>query len=84
MRILIILSITLVALMVGCTNDSDATRILSQQGYADIRMTGYQLFACSQDDFYHTGFVAKTPANVDVEGCVCSGLLFKNSTIRFK
>jgi len=84
MRILIVLSITLVALIAGCTNNADTTRVLSQQGYTDIRMTGYQWFACSKDDFYHTGFIAKTPANVEVEGCVCSGLLFKNSTIRLK
>lgn len=84
MRSLVILSITLGALIVGCTNNTEATRILSQQGYTDIRMTGYQWFACSEDDFYHTGFVAKSPANVEVEGCVCSGLLFKNSTIRLK
>lgn len=84
MRSLIVFSIALVALIAGCVNNSDATRILSQQGYTDIRMTGYQWWACSDDDFYHTGFVAKSPANVEVEGCVCSGLLFKNSTIRLK
>jgi len=54
MRILTILSIILTAILIGCTNETDAVRILSQQGYTNIRMTGYQLFACSKDDWYHT------------------------------
>lgn len=68
----------------GCTNENDAVRILSENGYKDIQMTGYKFFACSQEDFYHTGFQATSPSGRSVSGTVCAGVLFKNSTIRFE
>lgn len=68
----------------SCTNQSSTERILQAQGYTDIKMTGYSFFACSKDDFYHTGFIAKSPSGRTVEGTVCEGLFFKGSTIRFK
>jgi hypothetical protein len=80
----LIAPLIVLAALVGCTNPKDATRILWQQGYTDIQMTGFQLFACGDGDFYHTGFKAKSQAGIPVEGCVCAGLLFKNSTIRLK
>ncbi len=52
-------------------------------GFSDIRTTGYKWFACSEGDWYHTGFVAINPQGVEVSGVVCSGLFFKNSTVRF-
>lgn len=74
---------TTLTMLVGCTSKSDAMRALSAQGFTDVRFTGYSFFACSKDDFFHTGFVAKNTQGLEVNGTVCSGLLFKGSTIRF-
>lgn len=67
----------------ACTDPDNATKVLENNGYTDIQMTGYSWFGCSEDDFFHTGFKAHSPANKTVEGAVCSGMFFKNSTIRF-
>lgn len=67
----------------GCTNQKDATRILQENGYTNIEMTGYRWFLCGRDDWYHTGFRATHYAQQPITGAVCSGLLFKGSTIRF-
>lgn len=80
----LIIAAGLVALLSGCTNGSEATRILKENGYKNIRMTGYSWFACSKEDWYHTGFSAVSPSGNNVQGTVCSGLIFKNSTIRFE
>lgn len=72
-----------VVMMAGCTDGDKATSVLSAQGYKNIQITGYNPFACSQDDFYHTGFSAITPSGQQVSGTVCSGVMFKGSTIRF-
>lgn len=69
--------------LIGCTNQSDAMRALTAQGFTDVRFTGYSFFACGKDDFFHTGFIAKNAQGLEVKGTVCSGLIFKNSTIRF-
>lgn len=78
-----IISLLVISTFNGCTDKENAERILSQDGYTDIQITGYTFFACSSDDFQRTGFIAKK-GNKLIEGSVCSGLLFKNSTIRFK
>lgn len=78
-KLIVILSL----LLVGCTNSNDAHTALDDAGFKDIQMTGYNWFACSKDDFYHTGFQAKNINGKTVTGTVCSGFLFKNSTIRF-
>ena len=77
----ILLSIGFV--MSGCTNRTDAERALKAEGFSDIKITGYSWFACSEDDFYHTGFEATNHNGAKVKGTVCSGLLFKNATIRY-
>lgn len=75
-----VLSATL--LLAGClTDNKEAKRILEAEGYTEIRFTGYNCFACSQDDMYATGFVAKTMAGKQVKGTVCGGFL-KGHTIR--
>ena len=81
MRIVLILAALLLA---ACTSPESATRVLTSNGYTDVRMTGYNFFACSQDDVFHTGFEAKSPNGTPVKGTVCAGLIFKNSTIRFE
>ena len=66
----------------GCTDKVEAKRVLKQQGYTNIDFTGYSWMGCSKDDAYHTGFIAVLNGR-RIEGTVCSGLLFKGSTIRF-
>lgn len=67
----------------ACSNSNDAHKALESQGFTDIQTTGYSFLACGEDDFYSTGFVATNPQGKRVNGTVCSGLLFKNSTIRW-
>ncbi len=67
----------------GCTDNTNAERILINDGYTDIQFTGFKMFSCSEDDFQKTGFTAKKNGKI-VNGAVCSGLLFKNSTIRYE
>jgi hypothetical protein len=49
--------IFLFLLLAACTNEIEARRVLEMQNISNVKMTGYQLFACSDDDWYHTGFV---------------------------
>ena len=74
--------VILFSLLVGCTNPQGARRLLSNQGYTNIQITGYKFFACGEGDWYATGFRATNPVGKIVTGCVCEGV-FKNSTIRF-
>lgn len=78
-----ILLITICLLLAGCTNKEDAERALNNNGFDDVKVIGYSFFACSKDDFYHTAFIAKSKDGKEVKGVVCSGLLFKNATIRW-
>ena len=68
--------------LIACTNEHEARRVLELDGFTDVKITGYKFWACSKDDFYHTGFSA-IKNKKDIDGVVCSGLLFKASTIRF-
>ena len=82
-RILCALSAGLLALtMTSCTDEEGARRALEAVGYTHIQITGYSFFTCSKDDFQHTGFTARGVNGAPVSGAVCSGLLFKNHTIR--
>ena len=77
----IILAIMSLACLTACSDNSGAQRTLQQSGYTEITTTGYALFGCSDDDTYHTGFKAKGPSGVPVQGVVCGGV-FKGNTIR--
>lgn len=70
-------------LLSACTNSDDAERALSAEGMTNIRITGYDWFACSKDDWYHTGFTATNSQGKQVSGVVCSGLIFKAATVRY-
>ncbi|QRE00163.1 hypothetical protein [Burkholderia phage BCSR5] len=70
------------AFLTGCTDSSKAKQTLEAAGYTDIQITGYDVFACSKDDTFHTGFTARNPRGQFVEGTVCSAW-FKGATIRF-
>lgn len=76
------LSLICLALLVGCTNEADSQRALENLGFTDIRFTGYDAFACSEDDTYHTGFTAKNIKGGTVSGTVCCGIM-KSCTVRF-
>lgn len=71
------------ALLAGCYSSNDARKALQAEGFTDIQITGHAWFACSEDDFYNTSFTAKNAQGKTVSGAVCSGVLFKNSTIRW-
>lgn len=67
--------------LTACVGQDRAARVLKEQGYTDIEITGYRWLGCSDDDQFHAGFKAKSPAHVPVTGVVCSGFT-KGSTIR--
>ena len=71
----------IVLLTIGCTKSDDTLRILKDQGYTNITITGYNHFSCGKGDKFKTGFTALSQANKVVSGTVCTGL-FKGSTIR--
>lgn len=73
-----------VLLQSSCTDEKEAQRILEAQGYTNIQFTGYKWFACSEKDTYTTGFEATGVNGKQIKGSVCSGMFFKNSTIRFE
>ena len=73
----------LMIMSAGCTNSSDAKKALESEGFSNIQTQGYGWFACSKDDTFSTKFTAVNSQGKKVSGVVCSGLLFKNSTIRW-
>ena len=79
----IILASILAVFMSGCTDENTAIKTLDDAGFSEVRMTGWNAFSCSEDDFYHTGFIAKNQNGKTVDGTVCSSILFKGATIRF-
>lgn len=70
--------------LAACSDPKEATRVLTEAGYTDIHINGYQAFGCAQHDNIHTGFTAKGPTGHQVSGVVCSeaGLFGKSNTIR--
>ena len=78
-----IVLIAMILSFLGACSDGPGTRkALAAQGFTEIKTTGYQLFGCGQDDTFHTGFEAMSPAGVRVTGVACSGI-FKGTTLRF-
>ena len=65
------------------TSPEDANKALRALGFTDVQYTGYSFFSCGKGDWYHTGFTARNVNGELVSGTVCSGLLFKQSTVRF-
>lgn len=68
-------------LLSGCTRPQSAHKTLERMGYKEIDTTGYRFFACGEDYWFHTGFVAVALNGERVTGTVCSGLL-KGSTVK--
>lgn len=83
-RLLLILFVA--ATLGACTSSSDEENGIQQlknMGYTDIKVTGYTMFCCSDEDTFKSGFTAKDKNGNKVEGCFCSGY-FKGVTIRFE
>jgi hypothetical protein len=75
-------SLFLLLALTGCTHESTARRVLEDNGYTDIKITGYRFMMCGKDDSFSTGFEATSPAKKRVTGAVCEGWT-KGATIRF-
>lgn len=78
-----IIGTILASLLAACSNSNDAIKALDSMGFTEIKTTGYSWFSCSDSDFYSTGFIAINNHGKEVRGAVCSGFMFKNSTVRF-
>lgn len=69
--------------LIGCSDEESSRRTLQQAGYKNIRITGWEMWGCGEDDTYTTGFTAQNPAGQTVSGVVCCGSWGKGCTIRF-
>ena len=76
-----ILFVPVLFMLRGCTDTVGATRVLRQQGYTDIEITGWRPLMAGKDDVYSTGFRARSVSGETVTGAVTGGL-FKGHTIR--
>lgn len=70
--------------LAGCTDAPRARRVLEDQGYSNVTITGYRWWGCADDDSCATGFEAIAPGGKKVKGVVCSGfgLFSKGATVR--
>lgn len=73
--------LTAAALLAACSDSEGAKRVLSESGYSQVQITGYEFFSCADSDEFTTGFNAKGPTGLAVHGAVCRGWL-KGSTVR--
>ena len=79
---LFVLFFILCFFLTSCNGNATSTTILEEQGYTNVEITGFNPFACSQDDMYRLNFTATSPNGTPVRGVVCSAPL-KGYTIRF-
>ena len=79
----ILISMLVFGLAGGCKDAAGTKRVLAQNGYTNIVITGWRPFMKSDTDWYSTGFEATSPNGSKVTGAVTSGLFWKGSTIRF-
>lgn len=70
--------------LTACTDPQGAREALLDAGYSDIQILGYDPWACSKDDTFHTEFAATGPTGHRVTGVVCGAGIFKGETIRLK
>lgn len=70
-------------LATACTEPNKAQRVLEDAGYTNVKTGGYAMWACSEKYHFATRFTATSRATGrTVTGAVCSGMFFKNTTIR--
>ena len=65
----------------GCTHPESTVRVLEEQGYTNVQITGWRPLSVDKNDIYSTGFTAISPKGNEVTGVVTSGL-FKGNTVR--
>jgi len=71
-----------VAMITACTlSDERAEHVLRAHGFDPVALTGYDMFACADDDWWNQGFVGISPLGTRVRGVVCCGAL-KSCTVR--
>jgi hypothetical protein len=68
-------------LVTGCTDPRGTARVLEQNGYTDVEITGWRPLAADKGDYFATGFRAKSVTGTEVTGTVTRGW-FKGNTIR--
>lgn len=69
--------------LTGCSSEKDARKAAEANGFTDIVVEGWAgPFQCG-DDWNATKFTATNSQGKRVEGVACSGLFFKNTTIRW-
>jgi len=69
--------------MRGLKDPEGAKRVLEDQGYTHVNITGLRSFSCGGKDLWRTGFKATNEAGRVIHGTVCT-TLFKSSNIRFE
>lgn len=80
-----VMILSLLFFFAGCTNPEGAKEVLEGAGYTNVKITGWHPFSCSsKDDVFATGFEAIGPTGKPVQGTVCEGMIFKDSTIRLR
>lgn len=77
------LMIAALVLLAGCTDPTLAERVLRQNGYTSIKITGVRAFMCGRGDSFWTGFEATGPTGLPITGAVCSAWFAKGATLRF-
>lgn len=81
-----LIGIVILSMTTSCLSSSNdfekGKQMLENQGFTDIKNTGYEYFCCDDKDTFSTGFTAKAKNGAEVSGCFCSKIL-KGVTIRF-
>lgn len=67
--------------LTSCSDEEGATKILTKQGYTNIRTDGHAYMACPKDYNVTTRFYATAPNGQNTKGAVCRGFLFRNSIV---
>lgn len=78
-----VLAIILCAVLLSsCSGTYTSETILEDQGYTNVKIQGFNFFACSEDDMYRYNFTATNSNGKNIKGVICSAP-FKGYTIRF-
>jgi len=67
--------------IVACTKPDETIRVLQENGYTNITITGFRPWMKSENETFSTGFTAISPSGQPVSGAVTSRVLGGN-TIR--
>lgn len=75
----------LFALTEPCTIHPKAVITFAEDnGFHDVRPTGYAFFHCSSEEEFTGAFLAKTQSNVEISGAICcDGYIFQDCRLDF-